>query len=67
MRGINNHIQILSEELPSKKDRIVLDEEVVIDKDERRYQFGDGIYEVIKVYVGEEFTLNEHLERSCII
>lgn len=48
-------------------DRIVLDEEVVIDKKDRGYQFGDGIYEVIKVYGGEVFILNEHLERSCII
>lgn len=44
-------------------DRIVLDKEVVIDKEDRGYQFGDGIYEVIKVYDGEVFTLNEHLER----
>lgn len=44
-------------------DRIILDEEVVIDKEDRGYQFGDGIYEVIKVYGGEAFTLNEHLER----
>ena len=44
-------------------DRIVFDEAVVIDKEDRGYQFGDGIYEVIKVYGGEIFTLNEHLER----
>lgn len=43
--------------------RIVLDKEIVIDKEDRGYQFGDGIYEVIKVYDGEVFTLNEHLER----
>ncbi|WP_409367647.1 D-amino-acid transaminase [Lysinibacillus sp. 38-6] len=44
-------------------DRIVLDEEVIIDRQDRGYQFGDGIYEVIKVYDGEVFTLSEHLDR----
>ncbi|MFJ7648635.1 D-amino-acid transaminase [Lysinibacillus sp. NPDC097279] len=44
-------------------DRIVLDKEVIIDREDRGYQFGDGVYEVIKVYDGIVFTLNEHLER----
>lgn len=43
--------------------RIVLDKEVIIDREDRGYQFGDGVYEVIKVYDGIVFTLNEHLER----
>lgn len=44
-------------------DRIVKDEEVIIDKEDRGYQFGDGIYEVIKVYNGELFTAEEHIDR----
>ncbi len=31
--------------------------------EERGYQFGDGIYEVIRVYNGKPFMLDEHLER----
>lgn len=31
--------------------------------EERGYQFGDGIYEVIRVYNGKAFMLNEHLAR----
>nr|WP_295974011.1 D-amino-acid transaminase [uncultured Bacillus sp.] len=38
-------------------------EEPVIPIDERGHQFGDGIYEVIRVYHGTAFMLNEHLER----
>ncbi|MED3662513.1 D-amino-acid transaminase [Ureibacillus sp. FSL K6-8385] len=44
-------------------DQIVKDEEVKIDKEDRGYQFGDGVYEVIKVYNGEMFTVKEHIER----
>lgn len=43
--------------------QIVKDEEVVIDKEDRGYQFGDGVYEVIKVYDGEMFAVNEHIDR----
>lgn len=43
--------------------QIVKDEEVVIHKEDRGYQFGDGIYEVVKVYDGKLFTINEHLDR----
>lgn len=38
-------------------------EDVRIDIEDRAYQFGDGIYEVIRVYDGKPFYLNEHLER----
>ena len=38
-------------------------DEVVIDIEDRGYQFGDGIYEVMRVYNGNVFTLDEHLER----
>ncbi len=43
--------------------RIVTDEEVVVNKEDRGYQFGDGIYEVIKVYNGQLFTAEEHIDR----
>ena len=44
-------------------DRIVADNEVVVDKEDRGYQFGDGVYEVVKVYNGQLFTLEEHVDR----
>lgn len=44
-------------------DKIVKDEEVIINKEDRGYQFGDGIYEVVRVIDGKFFTLNEHLDR----
>ncbi|WP_335871323.1 D-amino-acid transaminase [Bacillus sp. 2205SS5-2] len=34
-----------------------------VDLEDRGYQFGDGIYEVIRVYDGSFFTLEEHMER----
>jgi D-alanine transaminase len=34
-----------------------------IDIEDRGYQFGDGIYEVIRVYDGNTFTMKEHMER----
>lgn len=34
-----------------------------VDVEDRGYQFGDGIYEVIRVYNGKMFTCREHLER----
>ncbi|QED49000.1 D-amino-acid transaminase [Cytobacillus dafuensis] len=37
--------------------------EVKIDMEDRGYQFGDGVYEVIRVYNGKMFTANEHLNR----
>lgn len=44
-------------------DKIVEDKLVSIDKEDRGYQFGDGVYEVIKVYDGEMFTASEHIDR----
>ena len=38
-------------------------EEVHIDIEDRGYQFGDGVYEVIRVYDGKLFYLKEHLQR----
>lgn len=37
--------------------------EVVVDLEDRGYQFGDGVYEVIRVYDGKLFTGEEHVER----
>lgn len=37
--------------------------EAKIDVEDRGYQFGDGVYEVIRVYNGKMFTSKEHLER----
>ncbi|RHW33250.1 D-amino-acid transaminase [Lysinibacillus yapensis] len=47
-------------------DRIVEDHLVVINKEDRGYQFGDGVYEVIKVYDGEMFTAEEHIDRFYV-
>lgn len=35
----------------------------VVPLEDRGYQFGDGVYEVIRVYQGMPFLLEEHLER----
>lgn len=37
--------------------------EVKVDIEDRGYQFGDGVYEVIRVYNGELFTGDMHLNR----
>lgn len=37
--------------------------EKVIPIEERGHQFGDGVYEVVKVYNGSPLLLDEHLER----
>lgn len=37
--------------------------EVKIDPEDRGYQFGDGIYEVIRSYNGRFFYLDEHIDR----
>lgn len=37
--------------------------EAKVDIEDRGYQFGDGVYEVIRVYNGKMFTGQEHLER----
>lgn len=50
------------------QDRYVAIDEPVIKLEDRGYQFGDGVYEVIVVYQGRYFALQEHLdrlERSC--
>lgn len=44
-------------------DQIVDEEQVKIGYEDRGYQFGDGIYEVIKIYNGDVFTAKEHIDR----
>lgn len=44
------------------QDRI-MERKNIIDVEDRGYQFGDGIYEVIGVYKGKPFMLDEHMER----
>ncbi|MBO1519997.1 D-amino-acid transaminase [Oceanisphaera pacifica] len=38
-------------------------ENVAIDIEDRGYQFGDGVYEVVRVYEGEVYELDGHVER----
>lgn len=38
-------------------------DEKVIPIDERGHQFGDGVYEVIRIYNGKPFMVKEHLQR----
>lgn len=49
-------------------DNILYNESIIsrkrlIDIEDRAYQFGDGVYEVIGIYEGYPFMLDEHLER----
>ncbi|MEK3887637.1 D-amino-acid transaminase [Bacillus sp. FSL K6-3431] len=44
-------------------DQIIDKENAKIDIEDRGYQFGDGVYEVIRIYGGKLFTVNEHLDR----
>ena len=44
-------------------DQFVQEEDVKIGFEDRGYQFGDGIYEVIKIYNGDMFTATEHIDR----
>ncbi|MFC4355871.1 D-amino-acid transaminase [Chryseomicrobium palamuruense] len=44
-------------------DQLTTRDEVKIGIEDRGYQFGDGIYEVIKVYGGDVFTATEHIDR----
>ena len=44
-------------------DQIVEEGSITVSPEDRGYQFGDGIYEVIKVYNGNMFTAQEHIDR----
>lgn len=41
-------------------------EDAVVSVNDRGYNFGDGIYEVIRAYDGVMFALEEHLERLAL-
>lgn len=41
----------------------MIERDTVVDIEDRAYQFGDGVYEVIGVYDGNTFMLDEHMER----
>lgn len=43
--------------------RLVDRNEAKVDIEDRGYQFGDGIYEGIRVYQGKMFTFDEHMTR----
>jgi D-alanine transaminase len=45
------------------QDQLLEREEIHVDIEDRGFQFGDGIYEVIKVYNGMFFLMDEHLQR----
>ncbi|MFC2949628.1 D-amino-acid transaminase [Virgibacillus sediminis] len=41
----------------------IIDRDNLVDIEDRGYQFGDGVYEVIGVYEGRPFMMDEHLHR----
>lgn len=41
----------------------IINREIAVDIEDRGYQFGDGIYEVIGVYQSKPFLMDEHLQR----
>ena len=41
-------------------------EEAFVSVNDRGYNFGDGVYEVIRVYGGKMFALEEHLQRLIL-
>lgn len=45
------------------KDRFIENGAAVVPLEERAFNFGDGVYEVVRFYNGNEFGLKEHLER----
>lgn len=44
-------------------DSIVPESDVAISYKDRGYHFGDGVYEVVRVYEGAFFTLDPHIDR----
>ncbi|WP_188207115.1 D-amino-acid transaminase [Alkalibacillus aidingensis] len=46
-----------------KNNQFIEREYATIDMEDRGHQFGDGVYEVIRVYEGRYFLLQDHLER----
>lgn len=45
------------------KDQFIAPDETPVPIEERGHQFGDGVYEVVRVYGGRPFLLDWHLER----
>lgn len=45
------------------QDRLMERKDAVVDIEDRGYQFGDGVYEVIHVYDGQLFGFEKHMER----
>ncbi|WP_408006145.1 D-amino-acid transaminase [Pseudalkalibacillus sp. A8] len=45
------------------QDQLKDQSEVRIDIEDRGYQFGDGVYEVVRIYNGQYFGMEEHLIR----
>ncbi|MGG5252573.1 D-amino-acid transaminase [Neobacillus sp. SM06] len=43
--------------------KIIERSEAKVDIEDRGYQFGDGVYEVIRIYNGKMFTAKQHLDR----
>lgn len=43
--------------------RLMERSECAVDIEDRGYQFGDGVYEVIRIYNGSLYTLDEHIAR----
>ncbi|WP_343076282.1 D-amino-acid transaminase [Pullulanibacillus sp. KACC 23026] len=46
-----------------KNDQFLKREDAVVDVEDRGYQFGDGVYEVIRVYDGKLFEMDAHMRR----
>lgn len=44
-------------------DNFINDGELSVNYEDRGYQFGDGVYEVIRIYNGKPFCMDEHLIR----
>lgn len=42
---------------------LIKEDELKLSREDRAYQFGDGIYEVIRIYGGDFFTAEEHIDR----
>ncbi|WP_240338396.1 D-amino-acid transaminase [Peribacillus alkalitolerans] len=45
------------------QDQLIEREHAKVDIEDRGYQFGDGVYEVIRIYNGKMFTSDGHLDR----
>ncbi|HET7615542.1 MAG TPA: D-amino-acid transaminase [Bacillales bacterium] len=45
------------------QNRFIERDDAVVDIEDRGYQFGDGVYEVVRVYGGQFYLLDEHMSR----